>query len=100
METKTTKKDQAPRLPTKDRAARALVHWLEVTALAEPKRVGGTPLMLDYCRARMASLIETCKQNAIDPCAYLHETLTAIANGHPASRINDLMPWAFQKPSS
>ena len=49
--------------------------------------------------ARMASLIETCKLNAIDPYAYLRETLTAIANGHPASRIDDLMPWAFQKPS-
>jgi hypothetical protein len=46
--------------------------------------------------ARMASLIETCKLNAIDPYAYLRETLTAIANGHPASRIDDLMPWAFQ----
>jgi len=31
---------------------------------------------------------------------YLRETLTAIANRHPASRIDDLMPWAFQKPSS
>ncbi|MBS4010619.1 MAG: transposase domain-containing protein [Roseovarius sp.] len=31
---------------------------------------------------------------------YLRETLTAIANGHPASRIDDLMPWAFQKPST
>ena len=30
--------------------------------------------------------------------AYLRETLTDIANGHPASRIDDLMPWAFQKP--
>ena len=50
--------------------------------------------------ARMASLIETCKLNAVDPYAYLRETLTTIANGHPASRIDDLMPWAFQKPSS
>ena len=50
--------------------------------------------------ARMASLIETCKLNAIDPYAYLRETLTAIANGHPASRIDSLMPWEFQKPSS
>ena len=50
--------------------------------------------------ARMASMIETCKMNAVDPYAYLRETLTAIANGHPASRIDDLMPWAFQKPSS
>jgi hypothetical protein len=50
--------------------------------------------------ARMASLIETCKLNAVDPYAYLRATLTAIANRHPASRIDDLMPWAFQKTSS
>jgi len=35
LETKTTTKDQAPRLPMKGRAARALVHWLEVTKLTE-----------------------------------------------------------------
>ena len=48
----------------------------------------------------MASLIETCKLNGTDPYAYLRETLTAIANGHPASRIDDLMPWVFKKPLS
>lgn len=35
LETKTTKKDQAPRLPMKGRAARALVHWLEVTKITD-----------------------------------------------------------------
>ncbi|MBM2295090.1 transposase [Sulfitobacter pseudonitzschiae] len=50
--------------------------------------------------ARMASLIECCKLNAVASYAYLRETLTAIAGGHPASSIDDLMPWAFQKPSS
>ena len=50
--------------------------------------------------ARMASLIETCKLNAIDPYAYLRTTLTAIADKHPKSRIDDLMPRAFQKTSS
>lgn len=35
VETKTTRKDQAPRLPLKGRAARALVHWLEVTGITE-----------------------------------------------------------------
>lgn len=48
----------------------------------------------------MASLIETCKLNAVAPYAYLRQTLTAIANGHHAWRIDDLRPWAFQKPSS
>jgi integrase len=35
LETKTTKKDQAPRLPLKGRAARAVVHWLEVTQITD-----------------------------------------------------------------
>jgi len=33
LKTKTTKKDQAPRLPLKGRPARAVVHWLEVTKM-------------------------------------------------------------------
>ena len=35
LETKTTKKDQAPRLPMKGRAACALVHWLDVTKITD-----------------------------------------------------------------
>ena len=45
-----------------------------------------------HTRACMASLIETCTLNAVDPYAYLRATLTAIANRHPASRIDDLAP--------
>ena len=48
---------------------------------------------------RIASLIETCKINGVEPFAYLKATLTAIANGHPQSHIDDLLPWNF-KPSS
>lgn len=48
---------------------------------------------------RLASLIETCKINGIEPFAYLKSTLEAIAAGHPKSRIDDLLPWNFQ-PSS
>jgi integrase len=33
VETKTTARDQAPRLPLKDRAARAVVHWLEMAEI-------------------------------------------------------------------
>ena len=35
LDTKTTKKDQAPKLPLKGRAARAVVHWLEVGGLTD-----------------------------------------------------------------
>jgi hypothetical protein len=44
--------------------------------------------------AVVASLIETCKLNAIDPHAYLIEVITKIVNGHPNSRIDELLPWA------
>jgi hypothetical protein len=47
---------------------------------------------------RIVSLIETCKINGIEPFAYLKATLTAIANGHPQCRLDDLLPWNF-KPS-
>jgi len=49
---------------------------------------------------RIASLIETCKLNSIEPFAYLKATLEAIASGHPADQIDDLMPWAFNQASS
>jgi transposase len=42
----------------------------------------------------IASLIETCKLNGVDPQAYLAGTLTRLVNRHPASRIDALMPWA------
>ena len=47
--------------------------------------------------ARIASLIETCKLNNVEPYAYLKATLEAIAKGHPAARIDELMPWNFKQ---
>jgi len=44
---------------------------------------------------RIASLIETCKINGVEPFAYLRATLAAIAAGHPQKRIDDLLPWNF-----
>jgi transposase len=46
--------------------------------------------------ARIASLIATCKLNGIEPYAWMKATLEAIATGHPQSRIDELMPWAFK----
>ena len=43
----------------------------------------------------IASLIETCKLDAVDPQAYLADVLTRLVNRHPASRIDQLMPWAY-----
>jgi transposase len=43
--------------------------------------------------ARIASLIETCKLNGVDPQAYLAEVLTRLINLWPAVRLDELMPW-------
>lgn len=50
--------------------------------------------------ALLASLVATCKLNDVNPAAYIAETLEAIIDGHPHSRIEDLMPWRFRKASS
>jgi hypothetical protein len=47
--------------------------------------------------AVIASLIETCKLNGVDPYAYLADTLARIVDGHLASEIDDLLPWAYAK---
>ena len=43
--------------------------------------------------ADLASLIETCKLNGVNPQVYLTDLLTRIVNGWPQSRIDELMPW-------
>jgi hypothetical protein len=43
--------------------------------------------------AIIASLLETAKLNGIEPYAYLKDVLDRMANGHPMSRIDDLLPW-------
>jgi transposase len=47
----------------------------------------------------IASLIETAKLNQVEPNAYLVDALTKLVNGWPASRIDELLPWAYAKPS-
>jgi transposase len=50
--------------------------------------------------AMLASLIETCKLNGVDPLAWMTETLTKLVNLWPATRIDELMPWAYAKAAS
>ncbi|RXF66919.1 IS66 family transposase, partial [Hansschlegelia zhihuaiae] len=45
--------------------------------------------------AAIASLIETAKLNSVEPHAYLTDVMTRIVNGHPQSRIGELLPWAY-----
>lgn len=45
--------------------------------------------------AVLASLIETCKLNQVDPEAYLADVITRIVQGHSNSRLDELLPWAY-----
>ncbi|WP_456727180.1 transposase domain-containing protein [Bradyrhizobium sp. USDA 3397] len=45
----------------------------------------------------LASIVTTCKLHDVNPVAYIAETLEAIIDGLPHSRIEDLMPWRFRK---
>jgi transposase len=45
--------------------------------------------------AIIASLIETCKLNNVEPHSYLTDVITKIINGHPNRRIDELLPWAY-----
>jgi transposase len=45
--------------------------------------------------ACVASLIETCKLHGIDPQAYFADVLTKLVNLWPASRLDELLPWAW-----
>ena len=46
--------------------------------------------------AILASLIETCKLNKIEPHSYITGVLTAIVNGHKQKHIEQLLPWNFR----
>ena len=45
----------------------------------------------------IASLVETCKLNGVDPLRYFTDLLTRLVNGWPNSRIDELMPWCWAK---
>lgn len=45
--------------------------------------------------ATIASLVETCKLNAVDPQLYLADVIARIVEGHPQSQLDELLPWAY-----
>ncbi len=45
--------------------------------------------------AAMYTIVQTTKLNGVNPEAYLRDTFARIAEGHPISRIEELMPWSW-----
>jgi transposase len=45
--------------------------------------------------AILASLIETCKLNAVDPQAYLADVFARLVAGHSINQLDQLLPWCW-----
>ena len=45
--------------------------------------------------AVIASLVETCKLARVEPRSYLADVISRIVQGHPNSRLDELLPWAY-----
>jgi hypothetical protein len=46
--------------------------------------------------ATICSLIATAKLNNVEPFAWLRDVLQRMTDGHPASRLDELLPWNWQ----
>jgi hypothetical protein len=46
--------------------------------------------------ATVCSLIATAKLNNVEPFAWLRDVLQRMTEGHPASRLDELLPWNWQ----
>uniref|UniRef100_UPI00301BB17B transposase domain-containing protein n=1 Tax=Proteus terrae TaxID=1574161 RepID=UPI00301BB17B len=46
--------------------------------------------------ATIATLLQTCRMNDVDPFAWLTQTLKRIADRWPISQLDQLMPWNFK----
>jgi transposase len=45
--------------------------------------------------AILASLIETCKLNRVDPQSYLADVLTRLLAARPSDPLEELLPWRW-----
>jgi transposase len=46
--------------------------------------------------ASIYTLLQTAKLNGVNPEAYLRDTLTKIADGHPINKVDELVPWRME----
>ena len=77
-------------------------HWDGLTRFLDDGRVEletrskeASPATTSAELACIASLIETCKLNGVDPQAYFADVLTRLVDLWPAARLDELMPWTW-----
>lgn len=106
--------------PTAEAIGYALNHWNGLTRFLDDGRIDVDTNAVERCMrpvalgrknalfagsdeggenwAAVASLIETCKLNDVDPQRYLAELLHRLVNGWLQSRVDELMPWCWAPP--
>lgn len=76
-----------------ERAIKPVVMGRKNYMLMRNVQGGGSAAAIIY------SLIETCKQNNVDPLAYLADVLAKIPT-HPNKLIHELLPYHWKSPQS
>jgi transposase len=111
----------APRSPLADAIRYALVRWDDLSRFLDDGRIeldtntverAIRPIALGRKNhlfagsdggadrwAIVCSLITTAKLNDREPYAYLKDVLDRMTNGHPANRLDDLLPWHWAAPA-
>lgn len=41
--------------------------------------------------------METCKLSGVNPQTWFADVLTKLAGGHPITRLDELLPWAYAR---
>ena len=52
--------------------------------------------LTDTSWAAVATLIESCKLNGVEPYAYLADILERMVAGQPINRLAELLPWNWK----
>jgi len=47
--------------------------------------------------AILYTVLESARLNGLDPEGYLADVLARLAQGHPINRLNELLPWNWQR---
>jgi hypothetical protein len=47
--------------------------------------------------ATLYTVLESARLNGLDPEGYLADVIARLAQGHPINRLNELLPWNWQR---
>ena len=82
-----------------DLAVSLLFRWRKEFGGNPAPFAGFTPVGSAGAGARWATvstMVETCKLNGVEPYAYISDVLARMVDGHPAAKLDELLPWNWK----